>query len=303
MRIQISGLALALVLFLAGLGTGFSKDIPKDSVKDSVMLTAGSKDSDDRQDSLKNTLVLGLAASNNSYFFGRSTETKYPYLTTDVTYKFRSGIWFSAALFNIFNTASVVDETDLSAGYNFSFTDRLSGSLSYARYIYGPDNPLIKSAVSNIATSNLGLDWSYLYTSLTTSYIFGGSNDIFISLNNSRYFEKKGLLAAADYLGIEPAANLLWGTQTFTQTYTNSRNDNQPVKSRNPKAPTSSVTTTTETQFSLLNYGFTLPVTYGYKNSALELSWRFLVPVNAPAEYNTRPQSFFTITFLQVFQN
>ena len=331
-------------------------------------------------DSTRNSLNVGLLAGNNSYFFGRSTDIAYPYLAANISYKLKSGFWMATTLYHIKGVANYIDETNLSAGWDFKFTDRLDGSLSYTRYIYGSDNPLLQAVATNMATAYLGYDWSYVYSTLTANYLFGEFNDVFLSLNNSRYFQKKNIFGSNDYLGIEPTLNLLTGTQYFTETYTtkianenngnngngngnngngngnngngnngngngnngngngnngngngngngnngngNGNNGNGNGNSgnngnngnngngngaggngtgngsSNGSSGTTTITdTVVESKFTLLNYGFTIPVIYGFGNNSFELSWRFLVPTNVPAEFSKRSRSFFTLSY------
>ncbi|WP_190277456.1 hypothetical protein [Adhaeribacter rhizoryzae] len=344
-------------------------------------------------DSTRNTFTVGLLAGNNSYFFGRSTDIAYPYLAANLSYKFKSGFWVGTTLYHIKGVKNYVDETNLSAGWDVALSDRLEGGVSYTRYIYGSDNPLLQSVASNLATATLSYDWSYLYTSLTAHYLFGEFNDAFLSLNNSRYFEKKGIFSQTDYLGIDPAINILAGTQFFTQSYTtkveealtgnngngngnngngngnsgnngngngNSGNNgnngnngngnngngngnngngngnngngngnngngngnngngngnngnngngnngnNGNVGNGNTGTGTTTTITTTiiqESKFTLLNYGFTLPVIYGFGNNSFELSWRLLVPTNVTQEFSSKPRSFFTFSYYHTF--
>lgn len=351
-------------------------------------------------DSIRNSLSVGLLAGNNSYFFGRSTDIAYPYLAANFNYKLKSGFWVGTTLYHIDGVKNYIDETNLSAGYDFNLTDRLDGSISYTRYIYGSYNPLLQSVASNLGMAYLGYDFSYVYTSLTANYLFGEFNDVFLTLNNSRYFEKKHILNQNDYLGFDPSITLLTGTQYFTRSYTtkietanaetgnngnngngnngngngnngnngngnngngngnsgnngngngnngngngnngngngnngngngnngngNNGNGNGNGNSGNGNGnngngntgtgsgtgtgkgtgTTTTTTTTTvqESKFTLLNYGFTLPVIYGFGNNSFELSWRLLVPTNVTEEFSSKPRSFITFSYYRTF--
>ncbi|MDB5263175.1 MAG: hypothetical protein JWQ14_2456, partial [Adhaeribacter sp.] len=254
------------------------------------------------------------------------------YLAANISYKLKSGFWAGTTLYHIKGIQNYIDETNLSAGWDFNLTGRLDGSLSYTRYIYGSDNPLLQSVASNLAMGYLGYDWSFVYSSLTASYLFGEFNDVFLGLNNSRYFGKKNIFGSNDYLGIEPTLNLLAGTQFFTETYTtkietpnngnkwngnngkgngnngnngngneNNGNGNWNSGNNGNTSTTTTINTIVESKFTLLNYGFTLPLIYGFGNNSFELSWRLLVPTNVPAEFSKKPRSFFTFSYYHSF--
>ncbi|WP_176599786.1 hypothetical protein [Adhaeribacter aerolatus] len=365
-------ICIILILFCYRAGAG-TNQVVQDNNDTTTVETA---------DSTRNSFSVGLLAGNNSYFFGRSTDVAYPYLAANFSYKLKSGFWVGTTLYHIKGVKNYIDETNLSAGWDFTLSDRLDGSLSYTRYIYGSDNPLLQSVASNLATATLSYDWSFLYTSLTANYLFGEFNDAFLSLNNSRYFEKKGIFSQTDYLGVDPAINLLAGTQFFTQSYTtkieeantgnngngngnngngngnsgnngnngngnngngngnngngngngnngngngnngngngnggNNGNGNNGNSGNNGNTgngnsgtgtgtgTTTTITTTIiqESKFTLLNYGFTLPVIYGFGNNSFELSWRYLIPTNVPTEFSSKPRSFLTFSYYHTF--
>lgn len=71
-----------------------------------------------------------------------------------------------------------------------------------------------------------------------------------------------------------PAVSLAAGTQSFTEATLNKRNGNgnAAVKVRNVR------------RFTLVDYELALPVTYTVGKLALSAGWRYVVPVNLPAD-------------------
>lgn len=285
----------------------------------------------------RGVVSAGMGYGNNSSFFGRIQMLKYPYLSADVTLKSKRGLWFSALSYQIIGISGTVDETDLAAGWDVNVSERVDASLSYSRFFFGANNPLIKSGTNNAVTAYSGIDLGHVYTRLSGCYIFGSVHDVFLILDNSRYFEKKNVLHKKGYLSFEPRISVIAGTQSFAQTHiireqsgllypiptapvptppspTTPTNGPRPTPNR-PTSPTTGGTTgnipagstpsigvtTVTTEFAVLTYEVKVPVAYSIGKFSLEGSWRYAVPVNLLEGDNSKPQSFWTTSLYYTF--
>ncbi|MGV3502506.1 MAG: hypothetical protein ACO1O1_02280 [Adhaeribacter sp.] len=164
--------------------------------------------------------TASLEAANNSSFYGRISPRAYPYVAPTLTYVHPLGIWASATAYQLFNTADYIDETDLSLGYSFRIRQKVDANLSYSHFFFSKNSPLVKAATSNAVSAYAALDWKYVFTAFTTSYIFGRSNDVFTVLENSRYLPLNPLWKGKTAIGLDPKITLTAGTQEFYQEYT-----------------------------------------------------------------------------------
>lgn len=250
--------------------------------------------------------TAGLETASNSSFYGRNTARQYPYIAASVTYARNSGLWVSATTYQFFNTEDYIDETDASVGYSFKITPRATGNISYSRFFFSKNTPLVKSVTANALTAFTAVDWKILYTAVTTSYIFGGSNDVFVVLDNSRYIPLNPLWKGKRAVGLDPKISVTGGTQEFSETHTIAEQKKKglggtvggvldPLKPGNGNS-SSGTTTTTSTvhRFKVLNYDFLVPVVVDLGNFELEPSWRYSIPVNLLEGDESRAQSFFT---------
>ncbi|WP_303310905.1 hypothetical protein [Hymenobacter sp. BT730] len=237
------------------------------------------------------SFTVGVGAYTNSTFFGRSQTEKFPYWTTELTYKAPSGAWVSALNYDLFSTTTLRDETDLSVGWDKDFTQRLDGSLSYSHFFFSPNSPLLKSAVSNSLDGYVGLDWGFLYTRLNADYVFGEAQDFFLVLDNSRYFEIDNVLMTKGILSFEPRVSVMAGTQSFVTT---SIEQQLNRKGKGRPGGTGTTSNSTSTRFSLLNYELRVPVTYSLGKVSVEAAWRYLRPVHTLADDTSRPLSIFS---------
>ncbi|WP_210518529.1 hypothetical protein [Hymenobacter terricola] len=216
--------------------------------------------------------ATALSYGSNSTYFGRSQATAFPYLAADFTYTAKSGFYGSVELYNLLNTPTALDETDLTVGWDHDFGETLDASVSYSRFVFPAGSELVKSNVNNAFDVGLGQDWGFLYSRLSATYLFGKSTskgDAFLILENSRSFEIPHVLGAANYLTIEPLVSAAAGTQSFVEASLTKRNG---AKNRNVR------------RFSMVDYEFAVPVSYTVGKLELAAGWRYIIPVNLPAD-------------------
>jgi hypothetical protein len=258
--------------------------------------------------------TVGLETANNASFFGRNTATQYPYVAASLTYTHTSGLFLSAMSYQLFNTEDFIDETDVSAGYSFKVGERFDGLVSYSRFFFGPNTPLVKSVTSNAVTASGTLDWKYLLTGLTSSYIFGGSSDLFTVLDNSRYIPLQNLWKGKNPVGIDPKFSIIAGTQEFAETHTVETQNKKkglgtildplnPIGNGNGNGngTTTTTTTTTTTKFKVLNYSITVPVVFSLQDIDIEPAYRFALPVNRLEGDESKAQSFVSLNLSYTF--
>jgi hypothetical protein len=249
---------------------------------------------------VKRKLTLAVDYSSNSAaFFGRTGGTHpYPFWSPSLTYKGKRGWWLSAGSFHLLNseTAFSFNQISLAAGWDFTFSDQVDGGVSYSRYVFTSTSPLVQSATPHYLSSFIGYDWSYVYSTLTASYIAGQGNDLFISFENSRYME----LAAGkkSTLSFEPKISIIAGTQNFASTIVETRS-----KGRKPNGKgAGAVATNAGIGFGIIDYELRLPVTYAVGALGLELVWRYVMPVNLPSGDPSTHQSIFSAGMYYTFQ-
>lgn len=249
----------------------------------------------------KASWTIGLEAADNSSFYGRNTATRYPYAAATLTYAHRSGFWASATTYQLFETKDYIDETDVSVGYSFPISKRMNGNLSYSRFFFSENAPMVKSVTENAATVTTTLDWKYLYTSLSTSYFFGESNDLIVQFENSRYIGLNPIWKGKNPVGLDPKIGITGGTQEFSETYTVERKKEigdvfdgvlNPGKDKEPEKTT---TTTTKHKFQVLSYDFYVPLVVMLGNFELEPTYRYSVPVNKLEGDESEAKSFFSV--------
>ena len=226
----------------------------------------------DTADIARRHFSAALSYGSNSAYFGRTQATAFPYLATYLTYTTKGGLYVSAGLYNLLNTPQLLDETDLSVGWAGNLSETVDASVSYSRFVFPAGSELVKSSVNNSLDATLGQDWGPFYSRLSGAYLFGkptSSADGFLTLENSRSFEIPHVFSADDYFTVEPTVSAAAGTQSFVEASLTKRHGARARSTR---------------RFTMVDYEFAVPLTYTLGKVALEAGWRYVVPVNLPAD-------------------
>ena len=258
--------------------------------------------------------IVGTSWGNNSSFLGRNQAERLPFLSTDLSYISKKGFWLSGIAYQVVNTAAFVDEVDLTAGWSFYPSKRLDASVYYSKFFFSPESSLLKASTGNALSGYMGLDWTYIYSRLTSTVTFGGSTDFFLILDNSRYFGTGKLLHKMDSLTVEPRISMIAGTQTFVETHMASRpspvfgptgggGGGRPGGGPGSGGGPVNESTTSTTGFAVLSYELALPITYSINNLSLELMPRYSIPVNQLEGSATTSQLFITTSLYYTFRS
>src|ERR1700744_3433180 len=135
----------------------------------------------------KRSISAGISYGSDASFFGRTGPVKYPFFNADVIYNSKSGLFAYGSAYKVLGSIPTVDEVDIGAGYYYHLSSNFSGNASYTRFIFDRNALIIKSASSNDINVNNSYDWKILKSSVILDYLFGESNDFFLTIHNSKY--------------------------------------------------------------------------------------------------------------------
>jgi hypothetical protein len=250
----------------------------------------------------KRSVSAGISYGSDASFFGRTGPVKYPFLNTDVIYNSKSGVFVYGSAYKVLGSIPTIDEIDLGAGYLYHLSSKFSGNVSYTRFIFDRNALIIKSASSNDINLSNTYDWKFLKSSVTLDYLFGESDDFFVTISNYKYFETNwSIFDDKDYLSFKPAINIILGTQNFVQKYSMNhpgRFDNDDVIG--PPINTSKYAGN-NSEFKALNYSFKIPIAYNRPHYTFEFSYKYSIPVNVEGILLNHKESFYNLTFYYVF--
>ncbi|SDE78714.1 hypothetical protein SAMN05216464_109190 [Mucilaginibacter pineti] len=248
----------------------------------------------------KQSLSVGINYGSDALFFGRTGPIKYPFFNGDIIYNSKSGFFVYGSLLKVLGYAPV-DEVDVGGGYFYRFSKSFTSTASYTRFIFNKNANVIKSASTNDINVKNSYDWHLFKTSAIVDYLFGKSNDIFLTVTNSKYFESSwSVFDDKDFLSLNPSFNFIMGTQNFVQRYSfDHRFQHQEID--NIYVHNDPYLANYNRKFNMLNYSFKIPLAYNRPHYTLEASWRYSIPVNVEGILQNRKESFFNFTFYYVF--
>ncbi|WP_051291066.1 hypothetical protein [Pedobacter glucosidilyticus] len=258
-------------------------------------------------DTLKASKTLTLAALYNSNisYYGQVTSERLPYALLNATLRFPSGLYFSVGSYRLFNDSSFVSEGDLGIGYDYEINDKLSVGLSYYKFFYPKNSPLLQAANTNNLSFMATYHFPWFKSVFSTDYSFGKADDIFMSLGQSKDISLFNI-TKNDLISIEPCIELVAGSRNFFETYTIERA--KKGKGKNPytgNGNAGNTIITTEiietSAFTILAYNFKLPINYSRANYLAELSYQFTILGHETEPGVKRNQSFFGLAFYYQF--
>jgi len=253
----------------------------------------------------KRSVSLGVNYGSDIQFFGRTGPIKYPYMSGDAIYNFKSGFFVYGSAVQVFGYKPAVDEVDLGAGYLYNYTKSVTGTFSYTRFLFTKNAPpvIISPAANDINFKN-EFDWKIAKSSATLDYLFGDANDFFITLKSSKYIETDwNIFDDKDYLSFNPTVSMIMGTQNFVQKYSTSHPDKLDLDFQDDHSLgfPPAFTRYNNGRFNVLNYSVKIPVAYNRPHYTFEASWKYSIPVNVEGALKNRHEAFFNLTFYYLF--
>lgn len=253
-----------------------------------------------KADNKKSSLVIGVNYGSNVIFFGRTSPQKYPYTSSDVLYNAKNGFFAYGSVWHILSTAPYINEFDGGVGYRYTLFRKLAGAMSYTHFFIDRNTKIIKSASSNDFNFRSSYDFNLIKSSLAIDYLFGKTNDIFLTLTLSKYFETQwNIFDTKDYLSFSPTLNYIMGTQNFIDRYDKDHDHVQDDSSPNGMNDNSRASINME--FIPLNYSLRLPLAYNRPHYTVEAAYKLSVPVNVEGSLKNRRESFFYLRFFYLF--
>nr|WP_294793698.1 hypothetical protein [uncultured Mucilaginibacter sp.] len=248
----------------------------------------------------KRSISVGFNFGSDAMFFGRTGPIRYPFYSADVVYNTKQGFFAYGSLLRLIGYRTSIDEVDIGGGYLYRPSKKFSGSISYTRFIFNKEQRIIESATNNDINFKNAYDWGPFKSTVILDYLFGRSNDFFVTINQSKYFEPDWkLFSNNDYITFNPSVSIILGTQNFVQTYALDhqtrfvsaniyKNDYSPYQYNNGR-------------FNALNYSFKLPIAYNRPHYTFEFAYKYSIPVNVEGNLMNRRESFYNLTFYYLF--
>ncbi len=241
------------------------------------------------------SLTLAAIYGNNADYYGQTAEERLPYFLTNASYRFANGIYFSASGYRLLSDSQpTFSEVDLSAGYDMDLAKGLIGSFSYTRSFFARNSPLLQAANENTLSASLNYDWRYLRSSLGSYYAFGKTNDVFLTLTNSKSLDLGSLFSEKDYISFEPGFEIASGTVQYLEEYI-VRREGQGQMPGGLRFPEYTTLTRSASTFNILSYSANALLGYNRTHYLIEAGYQLSFLGTNISATNRTPRSFFNL--------
>jgi hypothetical protein len=251
----------------------------------------------------KQSATVGISYGSDIQFFGRTGPITYPFVSADAIYNTKNGFFIYGSTSKVLGYNPLIDEIDLGGGYLYAATKKFKGAISYTRFFFNKDAAqVIKSASSNDINWDNSYNWGFAKSGVILDYLFGKDNDVFLTLNTSKYIESKfSIFDSKDYISINPGASAIFGTQNFVQRYSLDHRYQMAASNLYFSDPAEPRNAHNNGLFKLLNYNFKLPIAYNRPHYTIEFAYKYSIPINVEGILMNHHESFYNLTFYYVF--
>lgn len=220
----------------------------------------------------------GLVSTNynsNIVFLGRKSLSKAPYLSAFAGYYHKSGLFINGGASYL--TASGANRFDLftvTTGYDY-YLKSFSAGLYGTKYFFNNKSTTVKSELSGYVGAYANYDFDIADVYIDASAYFGNTSDFILGTAVSHIF-----YAANDKLRITPTFYLNAGTQNYYSNYNNNRRFGRHMLNGGGPQSTGSGMMGVGS-FKVLDYEWSVPVTYTLKKLRISFTPVFAIPVSA----------------------
>lgn len=219
--------------------------------------------------------------SSNIVFAGRKDSTPVPYISPSIAYYHKSGL-FASGSFSYLTAAgeSRIDLYTLAAGYVYKKKNVIA-SISATKYFFSDKSFNVQSQINGFVSAYAGYDFNNILTVYAdASFLFSSETDLLFGteMNHSFY-------ALNNALKITPTAYAGFGTQNYYSEYYTYRNFGSGSYGRGgygngSSGQTEIISSVESKKLKLLNYEFSLPVSFSIGNVDFFATPVFVVPLS-----------------------
>lgn len=213
-------------------------------------------DSTSKQYSDKSVFSANIVYQSLAHFLGRTDSLGSYVVIPVVSYQHKSGLYIQAAGVGVGNAKAALSLTggSLEAGLRFKTENKFDGNIYASRFLYQDKSVLVQSALQYQAGINTSFKTNIINFNIAGDVKFSSNTDYGLTPGIDKMFLIP--LGGKTTFVINPVAAVFFGTQRFTNSYTDKISQNIFGV---PVSPTTFRTTSKNiNQFSLLAYEYNL---------------------------------------------
>ena len=214
----------------------------------------------------------------NSVYYGRKDSLPTPYLTASAGYYDKGGFFISGSLSYLFGkNATRIDYAALDLGYNFTVTERFSGSVYGNKGWYNPSSTNISSDIKGSIGSLLSYDLTALQINAGMDVTFATKTDIGFNLGLSRNFT---FGQEGNQFSMEPSFSTNWSSLHSYEGYITRKLGKRNQTGLPVGVTATAVTTVQNNKITLLDYELWIPFIYETKKIGFMFTPTLAIPKN-----------------------
>jgi len=248
------------------------------------------------------SLYAGVGSGSNMIYLGSTISHDQPFYSTALTYGYKSSLYASASASHLKGVNPYVAFYSLSCSYSHSFSSWFDISANIAGY--KTSESLQETLFSDFAFINFttGFDWKLIYTKLSFSGLISEDNRGYLQVRNSRYFETPELFKGKARISFDPNIDILFGELVKIETITGVTKFGASPPFRHFNKNPNSTTDSYSSKFGLMDFEFSLPVTFSYSNLSIEAEASYILPAFTNPDYPApKGFSFFLSAYFRIF--
>lgn len=237
------------------------------------------------------SLYAGVGSGSNMIFLGSSISHDHLFYTTALTYGYKNCFYASVSASHITEVNPFVAFYALSLNYNHVFNTWFDISSSVSAY--KTPSSLRDILFSDFAFINLttGFDWKLVYTKVSFGDLISDENRGYIQIRNSRYFETPEFFKGKGQISFDPNINTLFGELVKITSITGVTKYGSSPPFRHLKKNPNNTSESISYKFGLMDFEFSLPVTFSYGNISIEAEPSYILPAYKNTDYPA-PEGF-----------
>ena len=165
----------------------------------------GSKDS-------RSAFYAAAGHGSNMIYLGSTMSKNLPYQYGSLIYGLNSELYLSASAIHLSGSDPFIAYSGFSITYSHNFNSWLDISAGLYRYQFSKGFADTLFSSFNYADASLGIDWRLLYTKISAGKILNESDQKFLQVKNSHFFQTPSFFRKKANISFDPYVNLLFGT-------------------------------------------------------------------------------------------
>lgn len=245
------------------------------SIKTNVSDTTKTKK--DSLEQKKTYRKFDINYQNNSVYLGRKDSLVQPYITPTFTYNHKSGLYVSASFgYLLASGQNRIDYYSIDAGYDFTLSEKLTGSVYTSKRFYNDGSNNIKSDIGGNLSASFNYDFDVVEAGIGFGASFAHKTDFDFNATFSRSF----YLDENENWSVEPKANVNFSTLHFYEGYTSNTVSRKKGNNNTNVLSVTAVTKVAKNKLTLMNYEFAAPLSYDTKKYGFYFTPTVAVPKN-----------------------